>query len=79
MCLAARYACRLIAMSRWIVLAAFSTALSLVNVAQAEKCLTVNTGTAREIGRLKSDGREKTYGEAFGARSGDPPLRYISR
>ncbi len=61
MYLAARYACRLIAMSRWIALAAFPAVLSLVDVAQAEKCLTVNTGTAREIGRLKSDGREKSY------------------
>jgi len=48
-------------MSRWIALVAFSATLSLVNVAQAEKCLTVNTGIAREIGRLKSDGREKSY------------------
>ena len=61
MCLAARYPCGLITMSRWIALVAFSVALSLVNVAQAEKCLTVNTGIAREIGRLKSDGREKSY------------------
>jgi hypothetical protein len=48
-------------MSRWIALVAFSAALSLVNVAQAEKCLTVKAGIAREIGRLKSDGREKSY------------------
>jgi hypothetical protein len=61
MCLAARYAFSLIAMSRWITLVAFSAALSFVNVARAEKCLTVKAGTAREIGRLKSDGREKSY------------------
>jgi hypothetical protein len=61
MYLAARYGCRLIAMSRWIALAAFPAVLSLVDAAQAEKCLTVNAGTAREIGRLKSDGREKSY------------------
>jgi hypothetical protein len=48
-------------MSRWIARAAFSAALSLANPAQAEKCLTVKAGTAREIGRLASDGREKSY------------------
>jgi hypothetical protein len=61
MCLAARYACGLNAMCRWIAVVAFSAALSLVNAAQAEKCLTVKAGIAREIGRLKSDGREKSY------------------
>jgi hypothetical protein len=61
MCLAARYACGLIAMSRWTAVVAFSAALSLANVAQAEKCLTVKAGIAREIGQLKSDGREKSY------------------
>jgi len=58
MCLAARYACGLIAMSPWIAVVALPAALSL---AQAEKCLTVKAGIAREIGRLKSDGREKSY------------------
>jgi hypothetical protein len=38
MCLAARHACGLIAMSRWIALATFSAALSLANAAQADKC-----------------------------------------
>ena len=61
MCLATRYACRLIAMIRCIPLAAFLAALGLANVVQAEECLTVKAGIAREIGRLKSDGREKSY------------------
>jgi hypothetical protein len=61
MCLAARYACGLIAMIRCIPLAAFSAALAFANVVQAEECLTVKAGIAREIGRLKSDGREKSY------------------
>src|SRR5262249_51864608 len=49
------------AMSRWIAVVVFSAALSFPNVARAEKCLTVKAGTAREIGRLRSDGREKSY------------------
>src|SRR5215813_3063244 len=61
MCLAARYACGLIAMCRWIALVAFSAALGLATVAQAEECLTVKAGIAREIGRLKPDGRERSY------------------
>jgi hypothetical protein len=61
MCLAARHACGLIAMIRCIPLAAFSAALGLANVVQAKECLTVKAGIAREIGRLKSDGREKSY------------------
>jgi hypothetical protein len=61
MCLAARYACGLIAMIRCIPLAAFSAALAFAIVVQAEECLTVKAGIAREIGRLKSDGREKSY------------------
>jgi hypothetical protein len=61
MCLAARHACGLIAMIRCIPLAAFSAALGLANVAQAEECLTVKAGIAHQIGRLKSDGREKSY------------------
>ena len=61
MCLAARYACGLIQVSRWIAVVAFSAALSLANVAQAEKCLTVKAGMAREIGRLKVVGQEKSY------------------
>ena len=61
MCLAARDACGLIAMIRCIPLAAFSAALGLANVVQAEECLTVKAGIAREIGRLKSDGGEKSY------------------
>jgi len=47
-------------MGRCIPLA-FSAALSLANVVQAEECLTVKAGIAREVGRLKSDGREKSY------------------
>jgi hypothetical protein len=58
---AARYACGLIAVIRCIPLAAFSAALGLANVVQAEECLAVKAGIAREIGRLKSDGREKSY------------------
>ena len=61
MYLAPRYARGLIAMSLCIALAVFSAALGLVNVAHADKCLTVKAGIAREIGRLKSDGREKSY------------------
>src|SRR5258708_26669322 len=61
MYLAARYACGLIAMIRCIPLAAFSAALGLANVVQAEESLTVKAGIAREIGRLKSDGQEKSY------------------
>ncbi len=61
MCPAARYACGLIAMSRCIPLTAFLATFSLAHVVQAEECLTVKAGIAREIGRLKSDGGEKSY------------------
>ena len=36
-------------------------AFSLANVVQAEECLTVKAGIAREIGQLKPDGGEKSY------------------
>ncbi len=61
MCLTARYACGLIAMSRSIPLAAFLVVLGLANVVEAEECLTVKAGIARQIGRLKSDGGEQSY------------------
>ena len=61
MCPAARYACGLIAMSRCIPLTVFLATFSLAHVVQAEECLTVKAGIAREIGRLKSDGGEKSY------------------
>ena len=48
-------------MIRWVPLAAFLAAFGLANAVQAEECLTVKAGTAREIGRLKPDGREKSY------------------
>src|SRR5260370_21689388 len=48
-------------MSRCILLAAFLAVLGLASVVQAEECLTVKAGIAREIGRLKSDGGEKSY------------------
>jgi hypothetical protein len=60
--LAARYACGLNAMCRWIAVVAFSAALILANAAQAEKCLTVKAGIAREIGRLSlnlTDGKNR--------------------
>jgi hypothetical protein len=49
------------AMIRYIALAAFLAILGLAGLAQAEECLTVKAGIAREIGRLKSDGGEKSY------------------
>ena len=61
MYLAARYPCGLIAMIRCIPLAAFLAVMGLANVVQAEECLTVKAGVAREIGRLKSDGGEQSY------------------
>src|SRR5260370_21645220 len=61
MCLHARYACGLIAMSRCLLLAAFLAVLGLASVVQAEECLTAKAGIAREIGRMKSDGGEKAY------------------
>src|SRR5215510_9749451 len=48
-------------MIRSIPLAVFLAVLSLAGVVQAEECLTVKAGIAREIGRLKSDGEEKSY------------------
>jgi len=41
--------------------AVFLAVFGLANVAQAEECLTVKAGIAREIGRLKPDGGEKSY------------------
>jgi len=61
MYLATRNSCDLIAMIRYIPLVAFSAALGLATVVQAEECLTVKAGIAREIGRLKPDGRERSY------------------
>jgi hypothetical protein len=61
MCPAARYACGLIVMIRWISLVAFLATLGLIEAVQAEECLTVKAGMAREIGRLQSDGGEKSY------------------
>ena len=48
-------------MIRCIPLAAVLSVLGLANVVRAEECLTVKTGIAREIARLKSDGGEKSY------------------
>jgi hypothetical protein len=48
-------------MIRCIRLAAVLSVLGLANVVQAEECLTVKAEIAREIGQLKSDGREKSY------------------
>jgi len=48
-------------MIQCIALAAFATVLGFANIAQAEECLTVKAGIARKIGRLKSDGRERSY------------------
>jgi hypothetical protein len=48
-------------MTRCILLTAFLSALGLANVVQAEGCLTVKAGIAHQIGRLESDGREKSY------------------
>ncbi len=61
-------ACGVIVMIRRIssaaspaALFAVLSALALAHVASAEECLTVKEGAAREIGRLKSDGGEKSY------------------
>jgi hypothetical protein len=35
--------------------------LGLANAVQAEECLTVKAGIAHQVGRLESDGREKSY------------------
>jgi len=47
---------------RWrIPLTALLATLSLADVVQAQECLTVRAGIAREIGQLTSDGGEKSY------------------
>jgi hypothetical protein len=61
MCLAAGDACRVNAMMRRIPLTALLAALSVADVVQAQECLTVKAGIAREIGQLTSDGGEKSY------------------
>jgi len=58
---AAGYASSLIAMIRCISLAALLAAWGAADAVHAEECLTVKAGIAREIGRLKSDGHEKSY------------------
>jgi hypothetical protein len=44
-----------------IPLTALLATLSLADVVQAQECLTVKAGIAREIGQLTSDGGEKSY------------------
>jgi hypothetical protein len=61
MCLAAGDACRVSAMIACIPLTALLAALSLADVVQAQECLSVKAGIAREIGQLTSDGVEKSY------------------
>src|SRR5260370_16804847 len=61
MCLAAGDACRVSAMIGCISLTALLATLSLANAVQAQECLTVKAGIAREIGQLTSDGGEKSY------------------
>lgn len=61
MCLAAGDACRVSAMMWCIPLTALLATLSLGNVVQAEECLAVKAGVAREIGQFTSDGGEKSY------------------
>lgn len=65
---ASRDTCGVIVMIRRIpsaaspaALVALLSALGFAHVARAEQCLTVKEGAAREIGRLKSDGGEKSY------------------
>jgi len=58
MCLAAGDACRVSAIIWCIALLA---TLSLADLVQAEECLTVKAGIAREIGQLRPDGGEKSY------------------
>ena len=48
-------------MIRYIALAAFLAILGLASFAQAEECLTVKAGIAREIGQLTPDEGEKSY------------------
>ncbi len=61
MCLAAGDACRVNAMMWRIPLTALLATLSFADVVQAQECLTVKAGIAREIGQLTSDGGEKSY------------------
>ena len=61
MCPAAGDACRVNATMWCIPLTALLATLSFADVVQAQECLTVKAGIAREIGRLKSDGGEKSY------------------
>ncbi len=61
MCPAAGDACRVNAMMWRIPLTALLATLSLADVVQAQECLTVKAGIAREIGQLTSDGGEKSY------------------
>jgi hypothetical protein len=61
MCLAAGDPCRVSTMVWCIPLTALLATLSLANAVQAEECLTVKAGIAREIGQLKPDGGEKSY------------------
>jgi hypothetical protein len=43
------------------LLSVLGLSLGLAHVVRAEECMTVKQGVAREIGRLKSDGGEKSY------------------
>ena len=61
MCPAAGDACRVNAMRWRIPLTALLATLSFADVVQAQECLTVRAGIAREIGQLTSDGGEKSY------------------
>jgi hypothetical protein len=47
--------------TRWVQVAAFLAAVGLGNLVRAEECLTLKAGVAHEIGRLESDGAEKSY------------------
>ena len=61
MCPAAGDACRVNATMWCIPLTALLATLSFADVVQAQECLTVKAGIAREIGQLASDGGEKSY------------------
>ena len=61
MCPAAGDACRVNATMWCIPLTALLATLSFADVVQAQECLTVKAGIAREIGQLTSDGGEKSY------------------
>src|SRR5262245_51059719 len=56
-------------MIRCIALAAFLAILGVAGLAHAEDCLTVKAGIAREIGRLKFEGGEKSGSGQQGRRS----------